>query len=192
MHVAGFVLAGGASSRMGRNKAFLRFGNRTLVEIVASAVREAAGNVTIVGPPDIYRDFGFPVVADQTDLAEPLAGPLAGIETALRQSCADWNLVVACDMPRVSPALLRQILDEAEEHPEAGCILPQSADGFAEPLCAAYSKSILPAISQALAGGIRKVTEALPRESIHYLPMSDEGFQNINTPDEWRRVSERR
>ena len=187
-HTSGFVLAGGASSRMGRNKAFLMMGDRTLIEIVATAVREAAGDVTIIGPPEVYGNLGFPVIPDRTEGA----GPLAGIETALVKTAADWNLVVACDMPRVTPIALRRILDEAQAYPGAGCIVPESAPGFMQPLCAAYNKSILPSISKALAAGVRKVTDALPRESIHCLRMTDEGFQNVNTPDEWRRVSETR
>jgi len=171
---------------MGRNKALLKLGGRTLIEIVTSAVHEAAGNVAIIGPPEIYRNFGFPVIPDRMEGA----GPLAGIETALSQTAAAWNLVVACDMPGVTPVLLRRIIQAANEHPEAGCILPESAAGFVEPLCAMYSTRVLPAISAALAAGIRKVTDGLPGESIHYLRMSDEGFQNINTPDEWRLASE--
>jgi molybdopterin-guanine dinucleotide biosynthesis protein A len=189
MQAAGFVLAGGASTRMGRNKAFLMLGGRTLLEIAAAAVREAAGNVTIIGPPEIYRDFGFPVIPDRT----VGAGPLAGIETALSQTSAEWNLMVACDMPRVTPGLLVRIMEEAEGHPDAGCILPISGEGLVEPLCAAYRKSILPAISEALSRGVRKVTGALPPESIHYLRMTGaDEFQNINTPEEWRRATEPR
>src|ERR1700739_3851372 len=138
MRMAGFVLAGGASSRMGRNKAFLTLGDHTLIEIVGSAVREAAGNVAIVGPLEVYGHYGFPVISDRT----AGAGPLAGIEAALIHTSADgdvadWNLIVACDMPRVSPILLRRILDEAEAHPAAGCILPETAPGSLEPLGAA-------------------------------------------------------
>lgn len=188
MQTAGFVLAGGASSRMGRNKALMMLGDRTLIEIVTSAVRQVTGNVAIIGPPEIYQHLGLAVFPDGTKGA----GPLAGIETALTHTAAEWNLIVACDMPRVTPVLLRRILDEAEVHADAGCILPESAGGFVEPLCAMYRKRVLPAISQALAAGIRKITDALSQETVHYLRMSDEGFQNINTPDEWRRASETR
>jgi len=187
MYTAGFVLAGGASSRMGRNKAFLTLGDRTFIETVAFAVSEAAGNVTIVGPPEIYRHLGFPVIPDRTTGA----GPLAGIETALSHSPADWNLLVACDMPRVTPDLLRRILAEAERHPDAGCILPDRGGGFVEPLCAAYHKRVLPAVSRSLAARILKITDAMAGQPIHYLHITDDwGFQNINTPDEWRMAGE--
>lgn len=170
---------------MGRNKAFLRSGNRTLIEIVASAVQQAADSVTIVGPPEIYRYSGFPVIPDR----QPNLGPLAGIETALAHTSADWNLIVACDMPRLTPLLLRRILDEAEAHPEASCIVPESKEGFVEPLCAVYHKRLLAVISAALAGGTRKVTDALPVESLLRLRMDEGAFQNINTPEDWRQTT---
>lgn len=187
MRTAGFVLAGGASSRMGKNKAFLTLGDRTMIEIVAAAVRGAAGTVSIIGAREIYSPLGFPVIPDhQANL-----GPLGGIETALIETTCEWNLIVACDMPRVTQASLRSILDEAEAHPHVGCILPLRGNGHIEPLYAAYNKSILPAISRALLCGIRKVTDALPQESVHHLKMSDDPvFQNINTPEEWRRAVE--
>jgi molybdopterin-guanine dinucleotide biosynthesis protein A len=119
-------------------------------------------------------------------------GPLAGIETALFETTADWNLIVACDMPGITVPVLRRILDEAAAHPDAACILPVSGQGLLEPLCAAYHKRF-PVISQALASGIRKVTAALPPESIHHLRALDAGaFQNVNTPDQWHRWTESR
>ena len=188
MLTAGFVLAGGASSRMGRNKAFLMLGGRMFVQIVTAAVLETAGNVTIVGRPDMYRHLGFPVIPD----VRPNAGPLAGIETALRHTTTDWNLIVACDMPRVTAVALHCVLDEALAHPDAGCVLPQSAEGFVEPLCAVYNRRILPEISRALLSGIHKVTDALPPSTVHCFRMTGEAaFQNINTPEELRLATER-
>jgi len=188
MQSAGYVLAGGASSRMGQPKAFLMMGGRTLVAIAAAAVQEAAGSVTIVGPPDLYGRLGFPVIPD----GRVNCGPLAGIETALAHSFADWNLMVACDMPRVNAASLGRILEAAHAHPTAWCVIPQSAEGRPEPLCAAYHKRGLPAISAALDRDQRKVTAALPHEFVHYIGMAgDPSFQNVNTPEEWRLAQER-
>src|SRR3981081_963293 len=76
---AGFVLVGGNSSRMGKDKARLPFGGGTLAEYVAKAVREAAGSVTLVGAPERYLSLGFPML---TDIRKG-AGPLSGIHTAL-------------------------------------------------------------------------------------------------------------
>lgn len=183
MRTAGYVLAGGASSRMGTNKALLAVGGRTLIEIVSSAVKEAAGSVTIVGPPDPYGTLGIPVIADR----RANCGPLAGIESALSHTTADWNLIVACDMPAVHPGPLAGILRHGIANPLVMCVLPENEGGRPEPLCAAYRREILPAISSALNAGIRKVTEALKDCRVDYLRMKgDPVFQNINTPDEWR------
>src|SRR5437868_193761 len=92
---AGFLLAGGRSSRMGRDKALLAVGNSTLLEIVAARVRDAAGSVIVIGPPDHYAYLGLTVQADLI----PDCGPLGAVYTALKTSEADWNLLVACDMP---------------------------------------------------------------------------------------------
>ena len=103
---AGFVLAGGANSRMGRDKALLAIGRSTLLEVVAARVSAAAGSVIVIGPPERYAFLGLRV---QADLISD-CGPLAAIYTALKTSQADWNLVVACDMPSVTPGLPFQLV----------------------------------------------------------------------------------
>src|SRR5260370_39824741 len=104
--VEGFLLAGGHSSRMGRDKALLPYGSATLAAHIATQIRDAAGNVTILGPPDRYAHLGFPILAD----AIPDCGPLRGLYTPLRENTADWNLLVACDLPRITAAFLRELL----------------------------------------------------------------------------------
>ena len=136
---------------------------------------------------ETYGTLGFPVASD----LRTNAGPLAGIETALSHTTADWNLIVACDMPRLTAAKLRRIIAEALVHDEVGCVLPETADGLVEPLCAAYHKRILPDISRALTAGTRKITDALVRVQVHYIRMTkDPAFQNVNTPDEWRKAQD--
>ena len=174
---SGYVLAGGRSSRMGQDKALLPFRGLVLAEAVARQVELAAGNVTLVGHPDLG---GIP------DLY-PGEGPLGGILTALHHTSTDWNLIVACDLPGVTAGFLEWLLSETGSA-QAPALLPYSAGGRAEPLCAAYHRHILPGLESAFASGVRKVTAALEGLGAMRLDVSEEAiFQNVNTPEDWSR-----
>jgi len=178
---AGFVLVGGKSSRMGTDKANLPFRGGALVEHVAAAVAEAAGNVTLVGPPERYRGLDLPVIPDR---AAGL-GPLGGIHTALSASPADWNLIVACDLPVVSAKFLEMLMEAAEES-GGDCLLPAGPSGRPEPLCAVYHSRCLPAIGAALDRDIRKVTDGLAGLRIVHRSVPESfWFRNVNTPEDW-------
>jgi molybdopterin-guanine dinucleotide biosynthesis protein A len=178
---AGFVLVGGSSSRMGQDKASLPYRGKKLIEHIAAAVAEAAGSATLIGPPDRYRDLGFPVVPD----GRPGLGPLTGIHTALCESPAAWNLIAACDLPAISGAFLK-MLKAAAEASAADCLIPAGPSGQLEPLCAAYHSRCRDTIGKALDRRVRKVTDGIAglRISIWNVPESS-WFQNVNTPEEW-------
>lgn len=181
MKRAGFVLVGGNSSRMGRDKALLPEGGRTLAEHIASAVREAAGIVTLIGPPERYGSLGIPVVAD----AVPSCGPAGGILTALSISGADWSLVVACDMPALTASFLRGLMLKAETS-GGHCLVPLSPSGKPEPLCAVYHREALPGLRKAVEAGQRKVADILAGLDTQYWPVAESvWFRNLNTPEEW-------
>jgi molybdopterin-guanine dinucleotide biosynthesis protein A len=178
---AGFVLVGGNSSRMGRDKARLPFQGKTLVDHVASAVAEAAGSVTLVGAPERYETLGFRMLADQ----RTGAGPLAGIYTALAASPAAWNLIVACDMPGISAPFLRSLMAAAQSS-DADCLLPAGPSGLPEPLCAAYHSRCLEAIGAALDRNVRKITDGLAGLRIANWRVDESNWlRNVNTPEEW-------
>jgi molybdopterin-guanine dinucleotide biosynthesis protein A len=181
MKRGGFVLVGGKSSRMGRDKALLPFQGSTLLEHIALHVAAAAGSVTLIGEPDKYRRLGFPVLTDNLTGA----GPLSGIQTALSASRAEWNLIVACDMPELSSEFLTSLLEFAEAS-DADCLIPIGPTGRPEPLCAAYRLRCLPCIDRALARNIRKVTDALAGLDVKPWNVPESvWFQNVNTPAEW-------
>ena len=166
---------------MGRTKALLPFGGATLLDHVASQVLQAAGSVTLIGPPETYAHLGYAIIADQI----AGLGPLSGIRTALNASRSEWNLIVACDMPLISSNFLSSLLDSAAVA-GADCLLPTGPSGHPEPLCAVYHRRCLPVIARSLAGGIRKVTDGLAglRIEMRRTPES-RCFANCNTPQEW-------
>ena len=125
MSAAGFVLVGGRSTRMGRDKAFLTVGHgaseQTFVEHVAQAALGAVGNVTLVGAPERYQTLKYPVIPDR--VAD--RGPLGGLFTALSATQADWNLILACDLPGITVEFLQNLLRLAEAS-DADCIVPST------------------------------------------------------------------
>ncbi len=181
MRSAGFVLTGGQSSRMGRDKAMLPWRSRPLVESVAEAVKNAAGNVTLIGEPQRYFSLGLQVMRDlRTDL-----GPIGGIETALHTGIGELNLIVACDMPGLSRDVLAALLQAAEEN-GALCTFAKDGQGRTHPLCAVYRIECLPLIREAIAKRRLRLLNLITE--LRAVPFEwDRDLPNVNTPLEWER-----
>jgi molybdopterin-guanine dinucleotide biosynthesis protein A len=183
----GFLLAGGKSSRMGTNKALLDFRGQTLFDRALSMLRSVCPDVVVVGGIAPLPDSP-PVIAD----LYPGCGPLAGIHAALKHSSADLNLMLAVDMPFVSPHLLRFLLSVAENS-DALVTVPRTAKGF-QPLCAVYRREFLEIAEANLQAGKYKIDaafSAIPLRIIDGSELSAAGFSekdflNVNTPEDLR------
>lgn len=177
---SGFVLAGGASRRMGRDKALLPLGDATMIEQIAAKVRAVAGDVTLIGSPEKYGHLGFLVVPDEIENC----GPLGGLYTALRLTNAEWNVLVACDMPNVTEAFL-EALFEAAEGSDRDCVVPEM-DGRADPLCAVYHRGVRLAAQSAIHRKLLKMQDFISTLNTLYWPVADpRPLLNVNTPAEW-------
>jgi molybdopterin-guanine dinucleotide biosynthesis protein A len=166
---------------MGRPKALLPYGGSTLGGAVARAVAEAAGTAVLVGNPHFAALLGFPAIPDRF----PGEGPLGGILTALAENSAVWNLLAACDMPALSPGLLRGLLDAAEAS-DSFAVLARGPSGRPEPLCAVYHASALSPLEAAFSRGARSVMDALEGIRWSAVPVTQAAcLENINTPEEW-------
>ncbi len=172
---SGYVLAGGRSSRMGRDKARLPWRDRTLIDFVASEVETATGSVASVGGDPVP---GLRFVPD----AEQGFGPVSGILAALRDCCHPWSLVVACDMPGVSSEFLTRLLEAAD----GDGVVPVTPDGRQHLLCAVWSAGARDAFEAALAGEEHTVRRVVERLQVVFLPVRDEAvLRNVNTPGEY-------
>lgn len=180
----GFVLAGGASRRMGRDKALLDFAGGTMIASVAKSIAPFAASVTIIGPPERYRQTGLPVVADR----RPGCGPLAGIETAFAESASDWILIAACDMPLIEPEVLESLWRSVRD--DAQAVWPRTPDGRVHPLCALYHRRAAARVTAALDAGRFKVRDAFDPGAVVLVGVPE--IDNVNTPEEWAAFQTRR
>src|SRR5271166_6149365 len=184
MRHAGFVLVGGQSSRMGRDKALLPCRGTTLAQHIAQVVQEAAGTAALIGDPSRYSHLGYRVYADDM----PGRGPASGIVTALAISEAEWSLIVGCDMPFVNAQPLRLLLQEAAATQQK-CVVPVGPGG-PEPLCAVYHRDCLGLLKKAIAESrlrMRDIVRELP--TLLVTGIDPESFANLNTPEDFEAFS---
>ncbi|WP_254841335.1 molybdenum cofactor guanylyltransferase [Natronomonas marina] len=196
---AGVVVAGGRSTRMGdREKAVLKVGGRPLVARVADALAAVADELVVNCRAD-QREAIAAVLADRDPAfaidADPDRGPVAGVETGLRATDADYAAVVACDMPFLDPGLLRYLFERAAGHEAA---VPKPAEWF-EPLHAVYRpEQMAAACENALAEGEPRLVEpvfSLDFEVVERADLLAHGtlasFESVDTPADLRDAADR-
>jgi molybdenum cofactor guanylyltransferase len=188
-----YVLAGGASSRFGRDKALVCFGTTPLLLEIVELAKSCTPKIAVVAGAQRYAGLEghLEIIEDRW----PGEGPLGGIITALQHttatdSAAEWNLILSCDMPFLTAEWLEFLVARARASaPETQVILPHSAHG-PEPLCACYRTRAAEPLKNVFDLGIRKVTQALKQVPTEVLDESvwkrfDSAgrlFWNMNTP----------
>jgi molybdopterin-guanine dinucleotide biosynthesis protein A len=185
--IAAFILAGGRSSRMGADKAFLDLAGKALIARAVELAREAVPEVKIVGDPRKFEAFGLVIEDVYRD-----RGPLGGIHAALTNSVTEQNLILAVDLPFVPVQFLKYLLERAES--SGATVTVPSVEGYFQPLCAVYRKAFLGAAEHALSEGQNKIDQLFREVTICAVPeeeMTANGFdalifRNLNTPEEWQ------
>jgi len=216
--IAGFVLAGGHSRRMGTDKARIAWDRGTLLTHAVDRMRQVASRVFVVGSVEGAPVRVLPDVFPET-------GPLGGLQAAIAQTVADWNLFLAVDMPLVPARLLRFITEQRKDGmsavvpltktPDAATHSARNSDNFADctasldrfqPLCALYHRRVLSDFERALSNGeysihrlLETMTTAIGHNTIIGLRTIDEHelmtagfsadmFWNVNTPEDLERA----
>jgi len=191
--VAAFILAGGKSTRMGADKAFVDYDGRTLLEWALDLAHSVTSTVRIVGNREKFAPFA-PVVEDIFQDC----GPLGGIHAALRASTTELNLMLAVDTPLVSRAFLQYLISQARGAPEAVVVVP-SVDGGWQPLCAIYRREFADAAENALRSGRNRIdrlfdgvrTRVIEQAELEGAGFSLAIFRNLNTPEELEKEKSR-
>jgi molybdopterin-guanine dinucleotide biosynthesis protein A len=187
--VTAFVLAGGKSSRMGSDKAFLRLGDEILLSQALKVAGAVAGEVRIVGDAKKFAGFGRVLEDVYRD-----RGPLGGIHAALSSSATELNLMLAVDLPFVGREFLEYLLLRARE--SGAVVTVPRAGGGLQPLCAAYRRGFAEFAEQSLSEGENKIdrlfasvgTRVIEEDELVRAGFSAEMFRNLNTPEEWEKA----
>lgn len=188
LDVEGFILVGGASSRMGADKSLLELGGRNFVERIHSALLSVAERVSLVGAGPAWEGpAGLPAIPD----IHVKWGALGGLQTALSACEAPWAAVVACDLPFVSGELFVRL---ASLRGNFDAVVPVQQDGRQQPLCALYRSEACRVLADRLiSSGERRPrallsqvrTRFVPVEEWNDLPGADNFFLNVNTPHDY-------
>lgn len=183
--IAAFILAGGASSRMGTDKSQLRLEQQTFTQRIAETLLQLTDSVFIVG-----RDSDESSLRSVADVY-PKWGALGGIHAALAACSREWAIVVACDLPFVTSELFSYLAEQRMDH---DAVVPIQEDGRPQPLAALYR--VDPCLRQAtdlIEARRRRPLDLLNAVKTRWVAFDEmrnfaraqSFFVNINTPEDY-------
>jgi len=187
--VQAFILAGGQSRRMGRDKSQLLLGNQTFTDRIAGTLLEITDSVTLVGSRQ--TNSRYPVAPD----VYPAWGALGGLHAALAGCRSDWAIVVACDLPFVTAELFIYLASLRDGY---DAVVPLQPDGRPQPLSSLYRvEPCLQRATELIEAGQRRPLDLLelvntrwvPFNELRNLDQAEKFFDNINTPEDYDEVS---
>ena len=181
------IVAGGKSTRMGRDKAFVKLAGKPLIQHVIERSHNLGQSETILitNQPERYRHLGLAMFRDVC----PNKGSLGGVYTALTCANNPHTLVIACDMPFIKTELLRFMIAQISD---AIDIVVPRVDGYPQGLHAIYSQACLMPIREQLDANRLKIIRFYGQVRVRYLDEADyapydedcQSFTNLNTPKE--------
>jgi molybdopterin-guanine dinucleotide biosynthesis protein A len=195
LKTGGIILAGGKSSRLGREKARVEIGGISLLQRAVSNLEFLQSEIIVVTAPEselppVSAGVDLKVVQDVVSGS----GPLAGIFTGLLNSSCRYNLVVACDMPLLNRPFLEYLLSVTDKQ---DAVVPKIGR-YLEPLHAVYAKECLSEIEKLLAQDVLKIDSLFSRIHTRFVEPDEIGrfdpehlsFFNINTPSDLQKAEE--
>lgn len=176
-NLSGIILAGGKSSRMGTNKAFVLFQNRRMIDWSYEKLTPFTSSILVSSNSNI-PDMDARIIPD----IFPDKGPLGGLYASLLASESEWNLLIPCDVPLVPVELFKQMLPFCNSQQ---AVIPKLPNGNLEPLVAVYNRNIIPVLEQMILTNDFKLMNLFSKIHVHYFPVEDPSiFKNINAPSD--------
>jgi len=185
--IEAFILAGGASSRMGTDKSQLLIKEKTFTQQIANTLFQVTDSVTMVG-----HDVDDPRLKVAQDVY-PGWGALGGLHAALNACTTQWAMIIACDLPFVTRSLF-VLLDNKRKEQECEAVVPIQPDNRPQPLCALYRVNpCLRLAGELIESGKRRPLDLIDRVNTRWVAYSEleeldraeKFFVNINTPEDY-------
>ena len=180
------ILAGGKSSRMGRQKSSLKINGMTFLEHLAEELSGYGEVLVSVDRFDRHKEILIPMIED----LYPDHGPMGGIYSAFAAGNFDRLLTVPCDVPLFSGELAEKLCELSDEDVDA--VIIRTKDGRIHPLCGMYQSSCLPVFRECLEKRELRMMQALEKLNVIFAEAGEDSWQlqNINTPEEYRLLVE--
>jgi len=184
--LTGIILSGGKSSRMGREKGLVNFRGKPLISYSIEALKQLTGTIIIGANNNLeeYKKFGFDVVNDEVEGI----GPMGGLLSTLRYSTTDKNLVVSCDTPFINSGLLQYLMRYMQDY---DIVAASHGNGKTEPLCAIYSRNVIPVMEKKVNDGVFKLRSIFQEVRFRALRVDtslpfymNRLFYNVNIPED--------
>jgi molybdenum cofactor guanylyltransferase len=201
-NITGIILAGGKSTRMGKNKSLLPLNGKTVIEEVVELMQSIFDNVVIItNTPEEYKFIDLPTFRDIYEYK----GPLAGIHSGLYHSKTEDNFIISCDIPLMNTEMIKYIIDYKTDKLITVC----KADGFIQQLAGRYSKSVLPVAEDFLKTNVAETrNQNQTKRKCRVLSLLDEVgteiieaekldiyhdylFYNMNRPEDYEMILEK-
>ena len=182
--VTGLLLAGGRSTRFGRDKALARLDGGPLIRRVYDAVSAVTSRV-LVSFRDAHQRYptALPPETLYVEDATPEAGPLAGLAAGCATATTPWVLVVACDLPHLTHGVLTQLLDARSY--SATAVIARTPDGRTHPHCAVYRRAAAAqAVGLLLASNNGAFHAVLDRLNTRMVEVPARYLHNVNRPED--------
>lgn len=185
MNISGIVLAGGKSTRMGRDKAWVELGGKPLIVRVLESLRPVVDDVVIVtNEPEKFSKLDARCVRDTI----PGEGPLIGLQSGLKAIRNTWGFVATCDMPFLNTDFVYFLLRQTTRW---DAVVPGSPEKRF-PLSAMYSKRCVPPIEHEIGRGKREVVSFFDSVRVRWIPLNvlkrgvdvERVLLNVNTPED--------
>ena len=183
-NITGIILAGGKSSRMGKDKGFLELNGKTFMSHIIEALKPVVKEIIVVSNASDYDVFNLIRVEDMIEDA----GPLAGLYTGLFHSETENNIVLSCDVPLISTGVLKKLIDGFTSVADA---IQIESQGKTMPLIAMYKKHCWKHFLKQLEQGERRmrvVVEGLQTKTLKLDTDSEQYVRNINTLSELKEL----